>query len=209
MQASYESYHDCKYTPEAIKAAVMLSTRYIPDRFLPDKAMDLIDEAGSKARIALFEARREQGLLTYLDYAVKLQQVMAKKAECVWVSFWILTYPGIKHMLRNCSIVGRLTFSLSPSISTQVCKYLYSWKMSQVISKVLTCDSENRCMTSLYSFFSNCPTRWLHHANGFNFFLCLTSWCSEKKLQLQSKQETLDIYRPTWITKQGIGREWS
>lgn len=69
-----------------MEAAVTLSTRYIPDRFLPDKAMDLLDEAGSKARMAQASARREQGLLTYLDYAVKLQQVMAKKAECVWVS---------------------------------------------------------------------------------------------------------------------------
>ena len=47
----YESHHGCQYTDDALEAAVKISSRYIPDRFLPDKALDLIDEAGSKARI--------------------------------------------------------------------------------------------------------------------------------------------------------------
>lgn len=50
-----------------------------------------MDEAGSKARIAHFEARREKSLLNYLDYAVKLQQIMAKKTECNWVSHFFIT----------------------------------------------------------------------------------------------------------------------
>lgn len=51
LQPSYEKYHKCVYQPEAIQAALDLSIRYIPDRKLPDKAIDLIDEAGSMARI--------------------------------------------------------------------------------------------------------------------------------------------------------------
>ncbi|MCT6848796.1 MAG: ATP-dependent Clp protease ATP-binding subunit, partial [Apilactobacillus kunkeei] len=47
----YEKYHHVKYSDDAIKAAVYLSNRYIQDRFLPDKAIDLIDEAGSKLNI--------------------------------------------------------------------------------------------------------------------------------------------------------------
>ncbi len=48
---AYEKHHHVKYTPEAIEAAVRLSSRYINDRFLPDKAIDLIDEAGASVRI--------------------------------------------------------------------------------------------------------------------------------------------------------------
>jgi ATP-dependent Clp protease ATP-binding subunit ClpC len=44
-------HHKAKYTDDAIKAAVNLSSRYLTARFLPDKAIDIMDEAGSKARI--------------------------------------------------------------------------------------------------------------------------------------------------------------
>ncbi|KAL6996791.1 hypothetical protein U1Q18_006919 [Sarracenia purpurea var. burkii] len=56
----YESHHKCKYTLEALHAAVLLSSRYIPDRHLPDKAIDLIDEAGSKARMESFKRKKEE-----------------------------------------------------------------------------------------------------------------------------------------------------
>jgi ATP-dependent Clp protease ATP-binding subunit ClpC len=52
LQAKYEEHHHCKYTDAAIENAVKLSDRYIAGRFLPDKAIDLMDEAGAKARIA-------------------------------------------------------------------------------------------------------------------------------------------------------------
>jgi len=51
LREKYESHHKVKYTDEALKAAAELSERYITDRFLPDKAIDLIDEAGSRARL--------------------------------------------------------------------------------------------------------------------------------------------------------------
>ena len=50
----YEAHHNVKITDEAIKAAVELSTRYINDRFLPDKAIDLIDEAASKVKMKTY-----------------------------------------------------------------------------------------------------------------------------------------------------------
>ncbi|KAK1617134.1 hypothetical protein QYE76_022651 [Lolium multiflorum] len=59
LRENYEIYHKCKFTLEAINAAVYLSARYIPDRQLPDKAIDLIDEAGSRARIESFQKRKE------------------------------------------------------------------------------------------------------------------------------------------------------
>ncbi|MFV0339425.1 MAG: ATP-dependent Clp protease ATP-binding subunit [Parachlamydiaceae bacterium] len=51
----YEAHHKCIYSMEAIHAAAMLSDRYIHGRFLPDKAIDLIDEAGAKMRISMME----------------------------------------------------------------------------------------------------------------------------------------------------------
>ncbi|MBD1380385.1 ATP-dependent Clp protease ATP-binding subunit [Metabacillus arenae] len=51
IKDKYEQFHQVEYTDEAIKACVSLSHRYIQDRFLPDKAIDLLDEAGSKANL--------------------------------------------------------------------------------------------------------------------------------------------------------------
>ena len=53
IQPKYQDYHHVKYTDEAITAAAELSNRYIQDRFLPDKAIDLLDEAGSKMNLTL------------------------------------------------------------------------------------------------------------------------------------------------------------
>ena len=53
IQPKYQDYHHVKYTDEAITAAAELSNRYIQDRFLPDKAIDLLDEAGSKMNLNL------------------------------------------------------------------------------------------------------------------------------------------------------------
>ena len=51
VKSQYEDHHNVEITDEAVKAAATLSTRYIPDRFLPDKAIDLLDEAGSRVRL--------------------------------------------------------------------------------------------------------------------------------------------------------------
>ncbi len=56
LRDKYEAHHKVKITDEAINAAVELSTRYIGDRFLPDKAIDLIDEAASRVRLKQFTA---------------------------------------------------------------------------------------------------------------------------------------------------------
>ena len=59
LRDKYESHHRVKITDKAISAAAMLSDRYISDRFLPDKAIDLIDEAASKVRIKTITAPPE------------------------------------------------------------------------------------------------------------------------------------------------------
>lgn len=58
LQKAYEAHHHCAYTDEALASAVALADRYIADRYMPDKAIDLLDEAGSRARINAFLANQ-------------------------------------------------------------------------------------------------------------------------------------------------------
>ncbi|HKG13523.1 MAG TPA: ATP-dependent Clp protease ATP-binding subunit [Pyrinomonadaceae bacterium] len=58
VRERYEAFHQVRYTEDAIEAAVYQSSRYIPDRFLPDKAIDVIDEAGARVKL---RARRDTG----------------------------------------------------------------------------------------------------------------------------------------------------
>ncbi len=60
LQSKYEDYHEVKYTDEAIKACVTLSNRFIQDRFLPDKAIDLMDEAGAKLNLTFAESSHDE-----------------------------------------------------------------------------------------------------------------------------------------------------
>ena len=53
LKPKYEKHHKASITPQAFNAAAILSDRYIHGRFLPDKAIDLIDEAGAKMRISM------------------------------------------------------------------------------------------------------------------------------------------------------------
>ncbi len=59
LRDRYEAHHQVRYTDEALAAAVELSDRYITDRFLPDKAIDLIDQAGARVRLRITTPRRD------------------------------------------------------------------------------------------------------------------------------------------------------
>ncbi|MFC4618456.1 AAA family ATPase [Camelliibacillus cellulosilyticus] len=74
LRKNYEDYHRVHYTDEALRACVTLSHRYIQDRFLPDKAIDLMDEAGSKINL------RESGK-NGDDIRVRLEQIAAEKEQ--------------------------------------------------------------------------------------------------------------------------------
>ncbi len=78
LKPKYEEHHKCIYTDSAIKGAVTLSDRYIAGRFLPDKAIDLIDEAGAKARIAMMHQPQE---ITNLE--VEIEQLRLAKEEAI------------------------------------------------------------------------------------------------------------------------------
>ena len=71
VRERYETFHQVRYTDDALAAAVYQSNRYIPDRFLPDKAIDVIDEAGARVKLRV---RREQapGRLSHADCSAGL-----------------------------------------------------------------------------------------------------------------------------------------
>jgi len=77
----YEEHHRCRYTPEAIVAAVRYSDRYITERNLPDKAIDILDEAGSRVRIDSFEQPAEISELSKKIESVSAEKKLASDAE--------------------------------------------------------------------------------------------------------------------------------
>ncbi|MEV7527240.1 ATP-dependent Clp protease ATP-binding subunit [Agrococcus sediminis] len=80
LQSAYAEHHRVTYTPEAIRAAVELSHRYISDRFLPDKAIDLIDQAGARLRLSL-GAKVDVDALTKEREHLEEQKRQAVEAE--------------------------------------------------------------------------------------------------------------------------------
>ena len=78
LKDKYEAHHKVKITDEAIKAAVDLSERYINDRFLPDKAIDLIDEACSKIKLRTVTMPKN-----ILDMENKIEKVSKEKEEAI------------------------------------------------------------------------------------------------------------------------------
>lgn len=81
LRSRYEDHHQVKITDEALSAAVKLSARYINDRFLPDKAIDLIDEASSKLRLTNFVEPEEIKLLSLDIENLEKQKEAAIKTE--------------------------------------------------------------------------------------------------------------------------------
>lgn len=82
LRPKYEEFHNVQYTPDAIKACVMMSDRYITDRFLPDKAIDVLDEVGARVHLRNINVPKHieslekeiEDLKDKKNYAVKGQQ---------------------------------------------------------------------------------------------------------------------------------------
>jgi ATP-dependent Clp protease ATP-binding subunit ClpC len=78
LRPKYEDHHKAEFTDDAVSAAVKLSDRYITDRFLPDKAIDLLDEAGSRARISTMTRPPEvKGI------EVEIEEIKGKKEKAI------------------------------------------------------------------------------------------------------------------------------
>lgn len=78
LQEKYESHHKVRYSEEAINASVKLTSRYLSSRYLPDKAIDVIDEAGSRARISTLTRPPE-----IKDIEKEIEEINAKKLVAV------------------------------------------------------------------------------------------------------------------------------
>ncbi|MBZ5950239.1 ATP-dependent Clp protease ATP-binding subunit [Leuconostoc gelidum subsp. gasicomitatum] len=87
IQQRYEAYHHVTFTDDAISAAVELSDRYVPERFLPDKAIDLIDEAGSRKNLTMTIAD-PKSIQTKIDAADQLKQDAIDKEDFEKASYW-------------------------------------------------------------------------------------------------------------------------
>lgn len=87
IQQRYEDYHHVVYTDEAIAAAVSLSDRYLPERFLPDKAIDLIDEAGSRKNLSM-KIADPKAIQAKIDSADKLKQAAIDQENFEKASYW-------------------------------------------------------------------------------------------------------------------------
>ena len=78
IKAKYEDHHNVEYTPEAIEACVKLTSRYMTDRFLPDKAIDALDEAGSRVHITNIDVPKQ-----ILELEKQLEEVKETKNSVV------------------------------------------------------------------------------------------------------------------------------
>ena len=78
LREKYEDHHKVRITDEALEAAVKLSARYINDRYLPDKAVDLMDEAASKARLLVFDSKPQSA-----ELEKKISELEAEKENAI------------------------------------------------------------------------------------------------------------------------------
>ena len=82
IKGKYEDHHNVSYTPEAIEACVKLTSRYMTDRFLPDKAIDALDEAGSRVHITNIEVPKQILVLEkQLEEVRELKNTVVKKQK--------------------------------------------------------------------------------------------------------------------------------
>lgn len=87
IQQNYEDYHQVKYTEEAIRAAIDLSDRYIQDRFLPDKAIDLLDESGSKKNLTI-QVQDPEKIQKQIDEAEEAKQAATEREDFEKAAFY-------------------------------------------------------------------------------------------------------------------------
>jgi ATP-dependent Clp protease ATP-binding subunit ClpA len=109
LKPKYEQHHGVTYDDEAIKAAVDLSVKHIADRLLPDKAIDVIDEAGARQRL-LPQAQRK----TQIDVA-EIEAIVARIARIPAKQVTVSDKDTLRHLERNLKMV---IFGQDPAIET-------------------------------------------------------------------------------------------
>lgn len=100
IKLKYENYHHVKYTDEAIEASATLSNRYIQDRFLPDKAIDLLDESGSRKNLTL-NPIDPKNVQQKIDQAQAQKQTALKQEDYEKAAFYRDQVKKLKDMRDN------------------------------------------------------------------------------------------------------------
>jgi len=98
----YEDYHKVKIPEDVVKAAVLLSERYITDRFLPDKAIDVIDEAGSRANL------KNIGLVELESLKKELKKIQVEKESAVSADSMEEYQKAADLKVRECSLIEKI-----------------------------------------------------------------------------------------------------
>lgn len=111
LKPRYEAHHEVRYSAEAIQAAVDLSVKHINDRLLPDKAIDVIDEAGARQRLRLHEERKQ-----VIDVE-EVELIVAKMARIPTKQVSASDKDVLKNLERNLKMV---IFGQDPAIETLV-----------------------------------------------------------------------------------------
>jgi len=109
LKPKYEAHHDVAYADEAIRAAVDLSVKHIGDRLLPDKAIDVIDEAGARQRLLPVETRK------HLIDVEEIETIVAKMARIPAKQVSASDKDVLQHLERNLKMV---IFGQDPAIET-------------------------------------------------------------------------------------------
>jgi ATP-dependent Clp protease ATP-binding subunit ClpA len=99
LKDKYESHHGIRYTNKALHAAAQLSAKYINERFLPDKAIDVIDEAGAKQQLVAPSKRKK--VINNTD----IENIVAKMARIPEKSVSLTEKDGLKNLDRNLKLV--------------------------------------------------------------------------------------------------------
>ncbi len=99
LKDKYESHHGIRYTNKALHAAAQLSAKYINERFLPDKAIDVIDEAGAKQQLVAASKRKK--VINNTD----IENIVAKMARIPEKSVSLTEKDGLKNLDRNLKLV--------------------------------------------------------------------------------------------------------
>ncbi|MFT4196873.1 MAG: AAA family ATPase, partial [Pseudoxanthomonas sp.] len=109
LKPKYEAHHSVTYADEALQAAVELSVKHIGDRLLPDKAIDVIDEAGARQRLLPFEQRKE------LIDVEEIETIVAKMARIPAKQVSATDKDVLQHLERNLKMV---IFGQEPAIES-------------------------------------------------------------------------------------------
>lgn len=140
VQEIYEQYHHVTYDPKALKAAIELSAKRIPDRYLPDKAIDLIDEAGAKVSIETEEGTRQAlGVLHAAGKQVRAETKKKLAEQCSKLQKELHHLQALEKTLADSAEVRKLSIDIQ-AVAKKLAAIKYPWKDDKKVPVVTEKD---------------------------------------------------------------------